>query len=788
MSVIKLDNHCVVKASKHFFIRAMETVGESGLYSKLQEVNKFAEYLKHNVAEWHVQSYYINNITPRIALNNFRYEQMLQKKLSEWDSKLQALGDIPEEQEQVMKQKLERLKLAAGTPDALIAETEKFLRDREEIRRRLDAQGKEWKNVTSVINEWVEKGYALAIIWTVSTGFAVCEKNNLETEIGRLEVEIDRIWNQSVKARAYEQQLWLEEIKEPIYTLHAEYAGLFHPSIRDIYKEYPLLQSFATDLEQYFNARLQQSIERANFREESSTAIAEALASFLRHIAKVEKVPGRIQSKIDYGAIKQPVYMGLIATPTQNGLEETGYPFIFDASALSRHVLITGTSGSGKTRVGQLITEAISPDTPVVVLDPMGEFTGLIEANPNVGKETQFKIPKGCSYSPTIYTLDDEGLKFEANLLKRPNVKEDRLVSEADQVSLVLCELINEDRLRDVFRNVILQGWKRGDLAFETFLATCRNEAAQRKISVKLDRLAPYKSLMSPSAFDVQSLFHGITIFTFNTSRYTDSEKLMFMWFILRELSNYFLNQLHSDELKLLVLVDEAHRFYAEGTPRSAATALESLNKQGRGRGLGMVILTQTIKDLPVIFTQADTRFLLKIAEGEMEAYASKFSTDLARKLRTLGPREAYIFLGSEQFFCKLRPTLSNPKGITSTAQLGRYSAPQRALDSAIRRLTNNTPQIPTQTSPPNEPLQQPIVVSTEPKPDLEHRAVEVLRKKDGISASDLRRALDIHSQAVITKLVNSLESKGVIKTKPVANIRKIWLKPQKSESSPEKV
>jgi hypothetical protein len=89
VSVIELKNHYVVKASKHFFIRAMETVGDSGLYSKLQEISKFAEYLKQNTEEWHVQSYYISNITPRIALNNFRYEPLLQKKLSEWESKSQ---------------------------------------------------------------------------------------------------------------------------------------------------------------------------------------------------------------------------------------------------------------------------------------------------------------------------------------------------------------------------------------------------------------------------------------------------------------------------------------------------------------------------------------------------------------------------------------------------------------------------------------------------------------------------------------------------------------------------
>jgi hypothetical protein len=70
MSVIELANHCVVKASKHFFIRAMETVGETALYSKLQEISKFAKYLKHNVAEWHVQL-----VEPFIGIQGFSVSQ-----------------------------------------------------------------------------------------------------------------------------------------------------------------------------------------------------------------------------------------------------------------------------------------------------------------------------------------------------------------------------------------------------------------------------------------------------------------------------------------------------------------------------------------------------------------------------------------------------------------------------------------------------------------------------------------------------------------------------------------
>jgi DNA helicase HerA-like ATPase len=67
---------------------------------------------------------------------------------------------------------------------------------------------------------------------------------------------------------------------------------------------------------------------------------------------------------------------------------------------LTRHILITGTSGSGKTRVGQLVTEAASPNVPVIILDPMGEFTGLIAENPNIGENRNSSYQKAAHSRP----------------------------------------------------------------------------------------------------------------------------------------------------------------------------------------------------------------------------------------------------------------------------------------------------------------------------------------------------------------------------------------------------
>ena len=786
LSVITFETQTVVKAAKHFFIRAMETKGDAGIYSRLQEITKFTEYLKQNIEDWHLQEYYISNITPRIALNNFRFEPQLQKYLSEWEAKSQLVGQVTEEEEASMREKLDLLKRSSGHDDVIIA-MERTLQKMAESRQQVSHLDSKLKGGASILNEWIEKGHAIALIWTISTGFHVCEKKDLKNEVDLVERELHKTWTENIKSRAHQQGLWLEEIREPQYVIHAEYVGLFHPSVQELYKNLPELSKFGKELEHYFNARLQRSIQlKTGYSEESSTAIADPIAAFLRQAEKVEEAPSKLQLKIPYDKIKLPIYLGLVAIAREDHLQSLpSSPFVFDLHALTRHVLITGSSGSGKTRVGQLITEAASLHVPVVILDPVGEFTGLIHPNPDAKKEPEFRLEKGRAYSPVIYTLENNGVQFQANILKKPLVEGDRLVSQAEDIALILSELAGDLRFRDIFREVLLDGWKSGDLTFEEFMALCRSKAAQKRTAIKLDRLTPYKPLMSSSNFNVQNLLENkISIFTFNSTNFTESQKLMFMWFILRELSNHFLNQLHSDEMKLLVIIDETHRFYSEALAKSPAKVLESLNAEGRGKGLGMVVITQTIKDLPEIFTQANTRILLKIAEGEIQSYAQKFNTDLARRLRLLDAREGYVFLGSEQFYCKFRPTLSNPKGILTKEELRQYSAPHKAFQASLKTLMADE----THTPPKSHQIR------LEPtETDIEVTAIEILTKNPGISVSRLQEFLRIKGRETITNLVDSMESRKLIISKRVANKRLIYLiteqqkPPSPQNSSPAK-
>ena len=72
LSIGFLNEYCWLKASKHMYIKALERRGETLLYSKLQGITKFMEYLKSSLPEFQVVTYFISDITPKIALENFK--------------------------------------------------------------------------------------------------------------------------------------------------------------------------------------------------------------------------------------------------------------------------------------------------------------------------------------------------------------------------------------------------------------------------------------------------------------------------------------------------------------------------------------------------------------------------------------------------------------------------------------------------------------------------------------------------------------------------------------------
>ena len=766
LSVGCVGGVCWLKGSKHYYIKAMETKRETAIYSRLQEITKFMNYLKRDLPEFHCTAYYISEITPKIAINSFRQLPRLQALLEEYDALRGMLGEDVDEEGVLSNLELLR---EAGVHDLAVRLMEEVMLDRQRLKQRLSRLEAELQGAVSILNEWVEKGHAIAVLWTVSTRVHVCRREDLEAEVREVLRELRRIEGLSVKARAYQQGLWIEEVGEPSYVFYAELVGLLHPAMREAYKDVPVLGEFVEAAEEWFNARLTSPIRRSRYVEEPSTAVAEALAAFLRQVRRVEELPARAGVRFRLRGLKRPVYFGLVAVRSGGKVEATETLFMVELDELRKHCLITGCTGSGKTRVAQLIAESACIHVPTIIIDPMGEFTGMIRENRDAAREREFRLERGVAYRfARIYTLDDSGIRFRANLLKRPSVSEELLVANADEAALVLSELVGDARLRDAFRDALLRFWRRGETpSFVDFVDEVRGVVGERRTASKLDRLMRYSMLMSGDGLDVEELLrHPLTIFCFNSPQYSEHVKLMATWLVMRELLNYFLGQPHSERLRALLVVDEVHRLYEAGVPRGAAVALEGIVKQGRAKGLGVVMASQTIKDLGDVLTQVHIRILMRILEEEIQQYGLKFGLDLARKLHSLEPRCGYVFYGSQGFFCKFRPTLSMPKGLESLRELEEHHAPEKALRTfreQVARVAAEPPRVEAEPSG--------LSVSREPLTDDERDVLALIRAFGGVVESKLKlqRRLGWGRQKIL-RVLDSLERKGKIAMERVGN------------------
>lgn len=136
LSIGRFEKCCWLKASRHFHIKAMETRNDSGLYSKIQQISAFQDYLKHNVPEFHCCAYYISELTPRIVLGNFRALNQLERYNREHDDLSETLADTQDEQMMLDHLKLFR---ETGTHDIAAKQLELTLSSRMKLRTPCEA-------------------------------------------------------------------------------------------------------------------------------------------------------------------------------------------------------------------------------------------------------------------------------------------------------------------------------------------------------------------------------------------------------------------------------------------------------------------------------------------------------------------------------------------------------------------------------------------------------------------------------------------------------------------------
>jgi DNA helicase HerA-like ATPase len=342
---------------------------------------------------------------------------------------------------------------------------------------------------------------------------------------------------------------------------------------------------------------------------------------------------------------------------------------------INRHGLISGATGTGKTKTLQVFAENLSEKgIPVLLMDLKGDLSGLAKPSPGHPKiderHKKIGIPFEAKGFPVeILTISEQdGTRLRATVSEFGPVLLSRILglSEVQEGILAILFQYCDDKqlglldLKDL-KKVLQYATQEGKAELEASygrISTASTGSILRKI-VALEQQGA-KMFFGERSFDVRDLCRlsddgrGM-ISVLRLTDVQDKPKMFstFMLQLLAEVYNSFPELGDSDRPELVLFIDEAHLVF-ENASKSLLDQLESIVKLIRSKGIGIYFVTQNPKDIPSdvlsqlglkiqhalrAFTAKDRKAIKLAAEN----YPDSDYYDTATVLTELGIGEALV-------------------------------------------------------------------------------------------------------------------------------------------------
>ena len=342
---------------------------------------------------------------------------------------------------------------------------------------------------------------------------------------------------------------------------------------------------------------------------------------------------------------------------------------------INRHGLISGATGTGKTKTLQVFAENLSEKgIPVLLMDLKGDLSGLAKPSPGHPKiderHEKIGIPFEAKGFPVeILTISEQdGTRLRATVSEFGPVLLSRILglSEVQEGILAILFQYCDDKqlglldLKDL-KKVLQYATQEGKAELEASygrISTASTGSILRKI-VALEQQGA-AMFFGERSFDVRDLCRlsddgrGI-ISVLRLTDVQDKPQMFstFMLQLLAEVYNSFPELGDSDRPELVLFIDEAHLVF-ENASKSLLDQLESIVKLIRSKGIGIYFVTQNPKDIPSdvlsqlglkiqhalrAFTAKDRKAIKLAAEN----YPDSDYYDTATVLTELGIGEALV-------------------------------------------------------------------------------------------------------------------------------------------------
>lgn len=297
-----------------------------------------------------------------------------------------------------------------------------------------------------------------------------------------------------------------------------------------------------------------------------------------------------------------------------------GLPICLPLATVNRHGLISGATGTGKTKTLQIVAEQLSrAGVPSLLMDIKGDLSGLAAAGQVHPKITARHDKIGEAYEPFASPVELLSLTGESGVRLRATVTEFGPVlfskilglndTQGGVVALVFkyaddnrLPLIDLDDFKRLMQYLTDEGKEEIKAAYGA-VSPASVGAIMRRI-IELEAQGAEEFFGEPS-FDVEDLLrrdangHGIC----SILRLTDMQDRpkLFSSFMLQLLAEIYAKMPELGDVvqpELVIFIDEAHLVFEEASD-ALLDQLESIIKLIRSKGVGIVFITQNPADVP---------------------------------------------------------------------------------------------------------------------------------------------------------------------------------------------
>jgi len=383
VSVVAVEEWALIRGAKYYRLKAMGEQGE--LYTR--DLAAFDADLTTRFGEVHLLLSSFPDITPglarkRIAEKRFRPAGGGDETGAEdVAGHLNQLAAELETVQQAKKQDEDLLRLDRGRSPTLA----RGLRERiAKVGRRIEEIQAERKRLADQLaatvhleKEYLQKAAATCLLFASCSNVQVAGCADEFTDVLRAVVkELQDVHQYQIqqKFQGGKLQIYIEEVEAPGVSLLTRWAGgVLCP--RQLERLGPQFQPLRRAVERQLMVFPHHDILLGGaVQDERKLVAARVVRNFLR---RLDRVPSATRGG-------EPVSSPPSAMPTwighaMNAAGEQTQPWEFPLDR-AVHTLISGRTGSGKSYLGRVIVEgaAACEDVSIVVLDPRGQWTGLL--------------------------------------------------------------------------------------------------------------------------------------------------------------------------------------------------------------------------------------------------------------------------------------------------------------------------------------------------------------------------------------------------------------------------